>query len=73
MVDMEKDARGRQISPSWWIQWNISRYSHCSTTGVAKAMVCTILYVESEKVAHVVVTAGFLWLILYHMSDALKP
>ena len=29
-------AMGRQIDPSWWIHWAISRSSQCSMTGVKK-------------------------------------
>ena len=38
-------AIGRQIDPSRWIHWAISRSSQCPTTGVTKAVVCVILSV----------------------------
>ena len=36
-------SMGRRIDPSWWTHWAISRSSQCSTTGLAKAVVCVIL------------------------------
>ena len=38
-------AMGCQIHPSWWTHWAISLSSHCSTTGVTKAVLCVILFV----------------------------
>ena len=38
-------AMDGRIDPSWWAHWTISRSSHCSTTGVTKAVVCAILSV----------------------------
>ena len=34
---------GRRIDPSWWTHLTIFRSSQCSTTGVTKAVVCTII------------------------------
>ena len=36
-------AKGRRIDISWWTHWAISRSSHCSTTGVTKFVVWSIL------------------------------
>ena len=42
-------AMGRQIDPSWWTHWAISRSSKCSTTDVTKAVVCDITIVMHIK------------------------
>ena len=34
---------GHQVHPSCWTQRVISYFSHCSTTGITKARVCTVL------------------------------
>ena len=40
--DVAHGAMGRRIDSSWWTHRAISRSSQCSTTGVAKAVVCVI-------------------------------
>ena len=42
-------AMGHRIDPSWWTHRAISRSSHCSTTGVTKAVVCVILSVGYKR------------------------
>ena len=38
-------AMGHWIDPSWWTHWAISCSSQCPTTGVTKAVVCSVLSV----------------------------
>ena len=38
------DAMGRQIDPSWWTHWAISRSSQCSTTGNKGCGMCYPVY-----------------------------
>ena len=76
-------AMGRQINPSWWTHWAISRSSQCPTTGVTKAVLCVILSVILMHIKEPLLLIGKsslcggsrlplpICVVLYHMPDVI--